>query len=291
MEYSCRICFGEENNGLNDELLKPCKCKSSCVHRACLDKWRHESLNPISLTHCEVCHAEFQYEVIASKKEKYIALIKFMVLTMRDTLIILTLMIATGFLAYYITELIKNSRNEILQYEIIVNVCTGIIIYGFLLLILFLIYVFVSYTFAFMCIACGNLNYKKHVPYLIYLMRFDTESIPRSKHTNNNYQCDDCADCCIGHHHAIICINCQPQPIACGHGGCNGDRDCDGDGCAILAFILLILCAMFCFIIIAYVAIMLTYKIILVHLKNLHKNSYYKIYHIKNLESIIEIDV
>ena len=173
MEYYCRICFNEENNGLSDELLKPCKCKSSCVHRSCLNKWIQDSMNPTALTHCEVCHAEFQYEVIASKKEKYIALTKLIVLIMRDALIILALMIATGFLAYYISdyiiELVKKSLDEISQYKIIF--CMSIIfVNGYLVLILILL----SYFFAFMCTSCRNTNYRIHVPYLIYLITFDT---------------------------------------------------------------------------------------------------------------------
>lgn len=71
---TCRLCHNDENDDnvmrmqhdldpnhegafTPDPLIRPCRCKGSMsyVHRSCLDQWRNSGVNPLSLTHCEVC--------------------------------------------------------------------------------------------------------------------------------------------------------------------------------------------------------------------------------------------
>src|SRR5579872_6548061 len=56
-EYHCRICLES-----NQDLILPCNCKTSRVHRPCLDRWRAEIA--ANFSRCEVCHTDYEFERI-----------------------------------------------------------------------------------------------------------------------------------------------------------------------------------------------------------------------------------
>jgi len=287
---SCRICFCDQQidlfgyeqdryQNISDPLIKPCGCKNSYVHRGCLDKWRCESMNPNSLLSCEVCLTPYQYEIVQDNKKKYYALLKFTFLILRD----IFLAALPAIFAVVITGFIINSLKEKIvvtdiTYKYIILVSMAIIIIGTLIFMLFALYLILCYTIAFIRIYFGaNINMATYKPYLLYLITYNT------KQNNYHKESVDCCDafCLSSTHNDCCCI--------CVYGGDSCNCDCD-DGCAVILVFVLVIVALFCLLIIAVIFIMLLFKIITLHSRNLHKKSYYKVYRIKDLNiSINEV--
>lgn len=62
--HICRICFG-----IHDELILPCNCITTRVHRSCLDTWRSEHVGK-SFTRCEVCQFDYVLEELDEEELK-----------------------------------------------------------------------------------------------------------------------------------------------------------------------------------------------------------------------------
>jgi hypothetical protein len=62
-ERLCRICHGDEEDGEDGRLFRPCKCSGTMgwVHVECLDKWRQVSSNPQSFYCCDQCHHRYDF--------------------------------------------------------------------------------------------------------------------------------------------------------------------------------------------------------------------------------------
>lgn len=72
MDNTCIICLNEDATvGLNDELIRPCNCKSSLVHRSCLDAWRSISSNPNAKDTCTTCKTKYIFEPDPYNKNKF----------------------------------------------------------------------------------------------------------------------------------------------------------------------------------------------------------------------------
>lgn len=86
----CRCCLRSQADW---DFIRPCPC-ASVVHRACLDKWRAVSPNPNSMTRCDVCDSQYEFEADSSeeKNEKCCSpMARFGVAVTRDVFIILSL--------------------------------------------------------------------------------------------------------------------------------------------------------------------------------------------------------
>lgn len=57
--FECRICYDTIET---TELICPCNCKESRVHRNCLNTWRVTSENDRNCDRCEICHFEYEIE-------------------------------------------------------------------------------------------------------------------------------------------------------------------------------------------------------------------------------------
>jgi hypothetical protein len=55
---TCRICADDEITDQSGRLFRPCACKTSYVHEACLARWRATSAD--SFYRCEVCHYAYR---------------------------------------------------------------------------------------------------------------------------------------------------------------------------------------------------------------------------------------
>lgn len=62
-ELCCRFCL-DTNQSEDNPLIAPCRCNgtSKYVHRACLDAWRKQSLNPKAITQCTICSTPFRIQ-------------------------------------------------------------------------------------------------------------------------------------------------------------------------------------------------------------------------------------
>jgi len=64
MNDICIICLNEDTEiGLMDELIRPCNCKSSLVHRSCLNQWIQFKSNVLNKATCDICKAKYIYEL------------------------------------------------------------------------------------------------------------------------------------------------------------------------------------------------------------------------------------
>jgi len=64
MNDICIICLSEDSEiGSIDELIRPCNCKSSLVHRSCLNQWTQFTGNVLGKKSCEICKANYILEL------------------------------------------------------------------------------------------------------------------------------------------------------------------------------------------------------------------------------------
>lgn len=72
-EDMCRICF--ENETIDNELIRPCKCKGShkYIHRSCLMTWIHVNrYNPEKRDYCDICNYKFKYSIGETKENEIV---------------------------------------------------------------------------------------------------------------------------------------------------------------------------------------------------------------------------
>eukprot|EP00746_Dinoflagellata_sp_MGD_P022620 gnl/MRDRNA2_/MRDRNA2_152914_c0_seq1.p1 gnl/MRDRNA2_/MRDRNA2_152914_c0~~gnl/MRDRNA2_/MRDRNA2_152914_c0_seq1.p1 ORF type:complete len:239 (-),score=23.73 gnl/MRDRNA2_/MRDRNA2_152914_c0_seq1:489-1205(-) len=101
----CRFCL-ESEVGKDEELLAPCRCSGSMrfVHRHCLDRWRIESFDPKTMTHCGTCKAQFRLQEscgtskMGAAGEVWLQICRYLAIRLGSFLLVV---VALGFVPYF----------------------------------------------------------------------------------------------------------------------------------------------------------------------------------------------
>lgn len=252
MERTCRFCYNSDSS-IFSELISPCQC-TTFVHRSCLDKWRCASHNPDSLTECDACLTPYQIERPVTKQTKYLAKIFFSFLIFRDVTLMLIILVGSFAISGYLaTKAVGGVSTDDITTSLL-TILIGIILSGVTLFLLFLLYLIVSYLITPSrknYILTTHPNYIQYKPYWLDLML----------DTNGN----------------VHCLICTTYPKSEPH------DDEETRSARVIACFACCLCLM------AIEFIHMLVKIIMLHIRNLYKNSHCKVYRVKNLENIIQV--
>ena len=85
----CRICYDNEKFG---KMIRPCNCKGSIeyVHISCLNSWReYKTMFSKEYIKCMLCNTEYKFEEYSVMKEKVINLLKYDIVKIIITSIIM----------------------------------------------------------------------------------------------------------------------------------------------------------------------------------------------------------
>jgi hypothetical protein len=243
----------DEKASIMSELIIPCNCKTTLIHRKCLDQWRLKSNNPDSLAQCPTCKKHYEFETIEDSCAHFLAKLHLIFNVLRDILIIMIITTSVILLSYYLATLSSvyfTDHGD--TYVIVIDISLTIIYTGTLFVLLFITYLVV----ALLCMKIFHCNRKLYKPYLLYLMQYDSKN-------ETGVICDGC-DCDI---HCFICI----RGDFCG--------ECNEDAAGIIA----VICAAFCCCIITVEFVHIVSKVLTLHFRNHYKNSHCRVYRIKNL--------
>jgi hypothetical protein len=132
----CRIC------NLSGNLLHPCKCHNPFIHRECLDTVRHNSVYSSSLTSCDACGTEYEYDI--KTELKLTSTLHFITLIAINIILLIAFALPSLYINYLLVNVIYNFGDTYMEYLVFYS----LVLFGLAIeiIIIFLLHTLIAHV-------------------------------------------------------------------------------------------------------------------------------------------------